>query len=53
MNKNSLLKYHTKYLMERYDCLIVGAGLFGVTFAYMANKVGKQCLVIDKCEHIG
>lgn len=39
--------------MKRYDYLIVGAGLFGATFAYEANKKGKKCLVIDKREHIG
>lgn len=31
-----------------YDYLIVGAGLFGSTFAYEATKRGKKCLVIDK-----
>src|SRR5574344_2080875 len=34
--------------MEKYDYLIVGSGLFGSTFAYMAKKQGKKCLVIDK-----
>lgn len=36
-----------------YDYLIVGAGLFGSTFAYEANKRGYSCLVIDKRNHIG
>jgi len=36
-----------------YDYLIVGAGLFGATFAYEATKLGKKCLVIDKRDHIG
>ena len=36
-----------------YDYLIVGAGLFGATFAYKATKAGKKCLVIDKRTHIG
>jgi UDP-galactopyranose mutase len=36
-----------------YDYLIVGAGLFGATFAYEATKRGKKCLVIDKRSHIG
>lgn len=36
----------------KYDYLIVGAGLFGATFAYEAKKRGKQCLVIDKRQHI-
>lgn len=36
-----------------YDYLIVGAGLYGATFAYLANKRGKRCLVIDKRPHSG
>lgn len=36
-----------------YDYLIVGSGLFGATFAYLANKQGKRCLVIDKRSHLG
>lgn len=36
-----------------YDYLIVGAGLFGCTFAHLATKHGKKCLVIDKREHVG
>ncbi|MGL4671252.1 UDP-galactopyranose mutase, partial [Cetobacterium sp.] len=39
--------------MKKYDYLIVGAGLFGATFAYEATKAGKKCLVIDKRDHIG
>lgn len=38
---------------KKYDYLIVGAGLFGATFANLAIKNGKTCLVIDKREHIG
>lgn len=36
----------------KYDYLIVGAGLFGATFANIARKAGKKCLVIDKRDHI-
>ncbi|HBS3705818.1 TPA: UDP-galactopyranose mutase [Klebsiella quasipneumoniae subsp. quasipneumoniae] len=36
----------------KYDYIIVGAGLFGATFAYEAKKKGKKCLVIDKRSHI-
>ena len=39
--------------MRRYDYLIVGAGLFGTTFAYKAKQAGKTCLVIDKRPHLG
>ena len=37
----------------KYDYLIVGAGLFGATFAYRAKQAGKKCLVIDKRPHLG
>lgn len=36
-----------------YDYLIVGSGLFGATFAYLARTHGKKCLVIDKRPHLG
>ena len=39
--------------MKKYDYLIVGSGLYGATFAYLANKAGKKCLVIDKRPHLG
>lgn len=37
----------------KYDYLIVGSGLFGATFAYLAKKRGKRCLVIDKRPQLG
>ena len=39
--------------MKKYDYLVVGAGLFGATFAYEMTKKGKKCLVIDRRDHIG
>lgn len=39
--------------MKEYDFLIVGAGLFGATFAYKAKQKGMRCLVIDKRNHAG
>jgi UDP-galactopyranose mutase len=39
--------------MKEYDFLIVGAGLFGSTFAYMARQNGLRCLVIDRRNHSG
>jgi UDP-galactopyranose mutase len=39
--------------MEKFDYLIVGSGLFGATFAYMAKKQGKKCLVVDKRPQLG
>lgn len=41
------------FLNYDYDYLIVGAGLYGSTFAHEAGKLGKRCLVIDKRRHIG
>ena len=39
--------------MKKYDYLIVGAGLYGCTFAYFAQQQGKRCLVIDKRPQLG
>ena len=39
--------------MKQYDYLIVGSGFFGATFAYMAHRAGKKCLVIDKRLQLG
>jgi len=36
----------------KYDYLIVGAGLFGATFANLAYRNGKKVLVIDRRNHI-
>lgn len=38
---------------NKYDYLVVGAGLYGAVFAHEAYKAGKRCLVIDKRNHIG
>ena len=35
-----------------YDYLIVGAGLYGATFAHEAKRAGKSVLVIEKRPHI-
>ena len=40
-------------MKRTYDYLIVGAGLFGATFAFRAKQAGKKCLVIDKRPHLG
>lgn len=36
-----------------YDYLVVGAGLFGASFAQQAKIAGKTVLVIDRRNHIG
>ena len=40
-------------VIDMYDYLIVGAGLYGAVCAYELNKKGFKCLVIDKRNHIG
>lgn len=42
-----------KKLKSHYDYLIVGSGLYGATFAYLARQKGKNCLVIDRRSHLG
>lgn len=37
----------------KYDFLIIGAGLYGATFAHQATLHGKRCLVIDRRNHTG
>jgi UDP-galactopyranose mutase len=39
--------------LKKYDYLIAGSGLYGSTFAYLANRQGKRCLVIDRRPHAG
>ena len=38
---------------KQYDYLIVGAGIYGASFACMAHRQGKRCLVLDKRNHLG
>jgi UDP-galactopyranose mutase len=40
-------------ISNKYDFLIVGAGLFGSTLAYELEKRGKSVWVIEKRNHIG
>ena len=40
-------------MLKQYDYLIVGAGIYGASFACMAHRHGKRCLVIDKRNHLG
>lgn len=40
-------------MMEMYDYLVVGAGLYGSVFAHEMAKRGKRVLVIDRRNHIG
>lgn len=40
-------------MAKEYDYLIVGAGIYGATFACIAHRQGKRCLVLDKRNHLG
>jgi UDP-galactopyranose mutase len=40
-------------LSQRYDFLIVGAGLYGAVFAHQARQAGKTCLVLEQRSHVG
>ena len=40
-------------LMETYDHLIVGAGLYGAVTAYRLKEAGKRVLVIDRRPCVG
>ena len=48
----NFIQKRRELLMTKYDYLIVGAGLFGATFAYEAAKRGKKVKVIEKRDHI-
>jgi UDP-galactopyranose mutase len=52
LKKKKLVKDKNN-IIHKYDYLIVGSGLYGATFAYLAKQRGKQCLVIDKRKQSG
>ncbi|MCX7656935.1 MAG: UDP-galactopyranose mutase [Treponemataceae bacterium] len=37
----------------QYDMVIVGAGLYGATWAYLASQKKMRCLVLERRSHIG
>ena len=39
--------------MSKYHYVIVGSGLYGCVFAYLAKQAGKTCLVVEKRNHLG
>ncbi len=39
--------------MKKYDYVLVGCGLYSGVFAYLARKMGKKCLVVEKRNHMG
>lgn len=38
---------------NKYDYLVIGAGLFGAVFSRIMREHGKKCLVIEKREQVG
>ena len=38
---------------NKYDFVIVGSGLFGATFNYLARQFGYSCIIIEKRAHLG
>ncbi|WJQ83079.1 FAD-dependent oxidoreductase [Brevibacillus brevis] len=39
--------------MEKYDVVIVGGGVAGLTTAIYAAKAGKQTIIIEKQDRLG
>ncbi|MDR1373056.1 MAG: UDP-galactopyranose mutase [Dysgonamonadaceae bacterium] len=44
---------NTQHSTPQFDYLIVGAGIYGASFACKARQEGKRCLVIDRRPHSG
>ena len=40
-------------MKSKYDFIIVGSGLYGATFNYLAKLNGKSCLIIERRPHVG
>ena len=50
----SIIIYNKLFIKKyKYDYLIVGAGLYGATFNYLAKKNGKKTLVLEKNNFTG
>ena len=50
----SIIIYNKLFLKKyKYDYLIVGSGLYGSTFNYLAKKKGKKTLVLEKNNFTG
>ena len=47
MSQRCFIGFNHLFLVN-HDYLIVGSGLYGAVFAYLARQKGKRCLVIDK-----
>ena len=51
--RSKIQKMEEEVKKRTYDYLIVGSGLFGATFAHLAHRDGKHCLVIEKRSQLG
>ena len=40
-------------MIEKYDFIVVGAGLFGAVFAHAAKRYGKKALIIEQSDKVG
>ena len=50
----SILIYNKYFIKKyKYDYLIVGSGLYGSTFNYLAKKAGKKTLVLERNNFTG
>ena len=48
MLRNNQTEPNTKTHLSHYDYLIVGAGLYGSAFNYLARKEGKTTIIVEK-----
>lgn len=39
--------------MKKYNCIVVGSGLFGAVYACELREKGQKILVLEKRNHIG
>ena len=49
----TLKEHNNESVSRKYDYLIVGAGLYGATFARLMTDAGRRCLVVDRRDHVG
>lgn len=38
---------------KQFDYIVVGSGLYGAVFAYLAKQRGKSCLIVERRKHVG
>ena len=50
--RNDISSASSSTKLKHYDYLIVGSGLYGATFNYLAKKAGKTTFIVEKCKVI-